>query len=319
MQLPYPNRFLPRAALAIASLPGLAAAQSFGFPDAAGEPEADAPPVYEVEFLIFANNEFNPREEEFGPAVPHSKPPGGVRIRAVPETLQPSSADWYLESLTLRPEDPGESLTGPATDPNTDPTTGDVTAPVDAPGGDYLEPNAGAAPSSPGADELGNAVDAPADATATGRWYELLDADSLQLGTAMRRLANLGAYTPLLHAGWSQAALLEEEAQAFELGLLGSLRPAGSIRLHRSRFLHLTIDISLQDGFRYSQIPSNTESFWPLYEFRGPTRYSIQVQRRIRSGELHFFDHPAFGVLVIVRPAPADPDDPGATDIGPAA
>jgi hypothetical protein len=28
----------------------------------------------------------------------------------------------------------------------------------------------------------------------------------------------------------------------------------------------------------------------------------------MRSGELHFFDHPAFGVIVVVRPQPDEPE-----------
>jgi hypothetical protein len=145
-----------------------------------------------------------------------------------------------------------------------------------------------------------------------------LDGDELELGRARARLAALGAYTPLLHTGWSQATLLEDEARPFELAYLGRLQPAGSIRLHRSRFLHLTVDVSLQNDYRYAQNAPRMDSRWPLAELAGPVRYRIQAQRRVRSGELHFFDHPAFGILVVVRPAPADPTSDGNVPAGPA-
>ena len=33
-------------------------------------------------------------------------------------------------------------------------------------------------------------------------------------------------------------------------------------------------------------------------------RYAINTDRRARSGELHYIDHPAFGVIVLVTPEP---------------
>ena len=48
----------------------------------------------------------------------------------------------------------------------------------------------------------------------------------------------------------------------------------------------------------------------------------LRTTRRTRSGELHYFDHPAFGLLVMVRPAPeeAEPTDGLLTPpLGPAA
>jgi len=148
----------------------------------------------------------------------------------------------------------------------------------------------------------------------------MLEPDVLSLDRAFARLDNLDAYTPLIHTGWSQETLLEEEAQAFDLMLLGSLRPSGTIRLHRSRFLHLTLDLVLQDDYRYTFAPlAFDDPNWPLAEIVGPLRYRLDVQRRIRSEEVHFFDHPAFGVIITVRPQPEDPEADGETPVGPAA
>jgi hypothetical protein len=248
--------------------------------------DEEAPPVYEVEFLVFTYNEFNPLEEEFPPAKPKwSKSPADYRITATPETLEPSSADWYLDSLTL-PVTPDNPL---------DPTTDTAFIPGVYPGADPV-------PETEPVPETGPAIAEPTT------WYQFLDPERLELGRALARLGTLDAYTPLLHGGWSQAALLEDEAIPLELGLFGRLKPAGSIRLHRSRFLHLTIDVSVQDDYRYRPAPIAPDATSPLTEFVGPTKYAIQTQRRIRSGELHFFDHPAFGILVIVRPAPVEPE-----------
>lgn len=253
----------------------------------------EAPPVYIIEFLIFTYNEFNPYEEEFLPTAPHrSKRPIGAAQRAAPELPQPSAADWHLEDVLRPPES----------------TAGTGAAQV---------PGAEAALSV--VDESGNTLSAAPPTSDMGRWYRLLDASELELDRAFARLNTLDAYTPLVHAGWSQATMLEDEAQPFELALLGRLQPAGSIKLHRSRFLHLTVDISLQDNYRYRQAPLAADARWPLSEFLGPVRYRINTQRRVRIGELNFFDHPAFGVLITVRPAPSDPDAAGNAPAGPAA
>lgn len=285
----------------------LAAAQApFELDPALPVEESEAPPVYEVEFLIFAYNELNPYEERFEPERPRwSKELSGMTLRATPETLRPGSADWYVGNVLLPPD--------PALDPNV-PLVG-------------RGPGAGAGYSSiaptppalvPLVDEFGNTIGYASRGADGRRSYRRLDASELQLGRALERLTTVDAYTPLAHAGWSQPTLFEDEAQAFELARLGKLQPAGSIRLHRSRFLHLTVDVTLQSDYRYYQAPLAIDDPWPLAEFVGPVRYHIQVQRRVRGGELHFFDHPAFGVLISVRPAPEAPDD-GVTGARPAA
>ena len=43
-----------------------------------------------------------------------------------------------------------------------------------------------------------------------------------------------------------------------------------------------------------------------LSEFVLAPRYTLHADRQTRSGELHYFDHPAFGLLVLVTPLPPD-------------
>jgi len=289
------------------------------------EEEVDAPPVFDIEVLIFQYNEFNPVEEEFGRLVPHwPKSLTDVHITGMPETLEPSSADWYLDSLTLPRaldtvrDTTADLLPGAAADSPT--TLPPVTSST----------STGAAMTSPITttpealyDEFGNTISpSPSPQSAFedgGPWYRMLAPEALELGRAAARLSALDAYTPLVHVGWSQQALLEDEAIAFDLAWLGRLRPAGTIRLHRSRFLHLTVDLSLQDDYRYVEEPIPFGARWPLAELRGPVRYSLQAQRRIRSEELHFFDHPAFGILIVVRPVAEDSDSEDPETSGPAA
>jgi len=295
---------LPVAAILALSLIGAPNGHGqppFAFESLTGEGDTEAPPVFEVEVLIFAYNEFNAFEENFAPEMPHwPESLIGVTLRATPETLPSGSAEWYLEDV-LQPAEPAFDAGG------------------DAPA-DPTDLAAAAAPASAAiVDEYGNTVASTPAVADDGRWYRMLEQNELQLGRAFARLNALGAYTPLVHVGWSQKTFYEEEAQPFELAWLGKLEPAGTIRLHRSRFLHLTLDISMQNDYVYHEAPLPPDARWPLAEFMGPVIYRIDVQRRVRSGEVHFFDHPAFGALIAVRPAPEPAVPDGSVQIGPAA
>lgn len=323
---------LSRAALAIpllaAVLPAVLLAQLpsvFELEPGLAETDEEAPPIYEVEVLIFAYNAFNPLEEVFAPEPPRwPKSFTGTTIRSTPQTLQPGSADWMLESLTL-PTDPLDApgLVAPGYDST--PPLAPATAPDPAATSPPADDTFALAPGAPSSsltdfDDSGNTFGEPPQVDEDGPWYTLLEPERFSLGRAFARLDTIDAYTPLIHTAWSQEALLEEEARAFDLALLGSLRPSGTIRLHRSRFLHLTLDLVLQDDYRYSFAPlAFGDPSWPLAEIVAPLRYRIDVQRRIRSEEVHFFDHPAFGVLITVRPQPEDPEAEGETPAGPAA
>jgi len=73
----------------------------------------------------------------------------------------------------------------------------------------------------------------------------------------------------------------------------------GIFTLRRGRFLHVDADI----GYRKTYAPEGTipdsGALQPI------TLYVRMVQsRRVRSGELHYLDHPLFGVLCVVTPYP---------------
>lgn len=114
--------------------------------------------------------------------------------------------------------------------------------------------------------------------------------------------------------------------QSIGEGILGPrLREAevlpldGTIKLVVSRYLHLhadlyfTTDVHWRDGKDAGSAPASahieaaasTES--QTHVTRGPNgrpllSYAFQQQRRMRSGELHYLDHPVVGLLVKVTP-----------------
>ena len=104
-----------------------------------------------------------------------------------------------------------------------------------------------------------------------------------------------GAYRVLSHRAWRQTARDRAQAAPFPVSSASDALE-GTITLVRERFLHLAVDLVLQ------------------------STYVLDEKRRVRSGELHYFDHPMFGVIAQVNPykAPAT-DSPVDAPVPPAA
>ena len=71
--------------------------------------------------------------------------------------------------------------------------------------------------------------------------------DDLTMLDVYDRLDRLDAYDPLLHVGWSQVALAEEETKPLTIGDFGVPvdRLDGAFTLYLSRYLHLVVDLEL--------------------------------------------------------------------------
>lgn len=139
----------------------------------------------------------------------------------------------------------------------------------------------------------------------------VLTRDQYTMNGIYDKLDKLDAYRPLLHAAWSQPTLDKEATLPIKLRRLGNppLRLDGTVTLYLSRFLHLVMDLSLEEkapqrmsqtnerarmlGDRQSQ---SAFGFRP--EFVAPSIfYRIQEDRIVRNGELRYYDHPKFGVV----------------------
>lgn len=110
---------------------------------------------------------------------------------------------------------------------------------------------------------------------------ETLPPAALRLGDINERLMRSSEWSPILHAGWRQPVESRESAGAMPVA--GSRRGAyvsGTARMSLERFLRLELDLQLDDGSGES--------------------YRLEQARRLRSGQVHYFDHPQFGVIVLV-------------------
>lgn len=126
--------------------------------------------------------------------------------------------------------------------------------------------------------------------------YTMLSPAELKLGSITQGLRSSPHYKPLLHLGWRQPGLAGKEAAAVALPAdwqpwaSTDLPPLyGLVRLHQDRFIHFSVDL------RYRA--TGTE---PVAD-QIPT-YVNRQSRRLRTGELHYLDHPGLGVVVQIRP-----------------
>lgn len=156
------------------------------------------------------------------------------------------------------------------------------------------------------------AIDVVEDIDATRVLYP----GELSMGKTLDRLERLDAYIPLLYAGWVQTVRDQEATDPMPLASLAGLPFGldGSATLYMSRFLHLVLDLQLKADWQLQD--DAVESVEPedrIPEFSdarigtGPVfaddvaepaiHYRIFEDRKVRRNELHYFDHPKFGVI----------------------
>lgn len=120
---------------------------------------------------------------------------------------------------------------------------------------------------------------------------EALAATAHRLSGAANRLRGQPGFTVVWHEAWQQTLRRSGSAPAIslpaalrELGIEGRLRP------YRGRFLHFEVDLRLATAVALEGQPP---SVWRLAE-----------SRRMRSGEIHYLDHPRLGIIVRIDPLP---------------
>lgn len=170
----------------------------------------------------------------------------------------------------------------------------------------------------------------------------LLDQSRAQLTDAANKIKAAGRHRLLSHQVWLQKLDTKEKAQAIAVLAgqenLGFYEVSGSITLHKSRYLHIesnlwrvlftndpdeAINVTLPYISADTQRLSSEESSIAGSDFdrtlslendeeisfdTGRLQPKIKVvsalrhNRRMRSNEIHFLDHPLFGVIIQLTP-----------------
>jgi hypothetical protein len=119
----------------------------------------------------------------------------------------------------------------------------------------------------------------------------------------------------LVHAGWTQAALPQDQSIPMQLDRLAPMPPnlSGEFTLYLSRFLHLVADLKLgapgNTSIPVAIEPPRESRFDRPTRPKGPVFYRIQEDRIFRSDETRYCDHPKFGIVArVTRYEPPKPE-----------
>lgn len=127
--------------------------------------------------------------------------------------------------------------------------------------------------------------------------FEVLTDDQMRLQDQLTTLRNSRDFRPLAHAGWRQPIYSNANETTLDLARVARL-PAtldGTASVYVSRFLHLTLALELADN----RVGGGTSTDSVIF--------SLAERRKMRSGELHFFDHPRFGALALISRTDREP------------
>ena len=212
---------------------------------------------------------------EFGDTVDDPLSEEGIQDEADTAYFEPGSRFRLVAIENLFPEPEPESIVESDSAPSELPETPEV------------DPKAGLSP------------DMAAD-------YALLN--ELELSGESTRIARSRNYQLLAHMAWIQPGYPLVDAMPFPLAELAGPRSglSGDITLHLSRYLHLGVNLAF-DETQLQGEEASTNPVEALIPFPGAMtggqqslkpEYRLVERRRMRSGELHYIDHPKFGVLV---------------------
>ena len=113
---------------------------------------------------------------------------------------------------------------------------------------------------------------------------EPLPESAWQLGGFEQSILRRGDYPLLAHAAWIALVPPNGRTTARLEDVLKEGTPlAGSVALQRGQYLFLGVDVD--------------------YLAEPGVSYGLREKRRVKFGERHYFDHPAFGVIAQVVPA----------------
>jgi len=244
----------------------------------------DELPWYEVEIIIFKNLNSSYADSEYWP-----------ETSAIDATQNSIELVAYTAPVTLGPGTPVE--------------TGPVTPPVSA-------------------------------SAADERPYQILDSESYQLNALKLQMSRHSQYRVLSHVAWRQPVIERGKAIAIHLHSdMNTPQPEfvdeslsidsnnidsqfvsplantdntdtsedaelfdGTLTIGISRYLHADINLYFTES---DDVEVVTEA--ATVNFSGtadsvPSVYVLNESRRMRSKKLHYFDHPAYGVMLLITP-----------------
>lgn len=154
--------------------------------------------------------------------------------------------------------------------------------------------------------------------TSTDDEYQELPWPSAKLAKNLEHLLKNNNYKVLVNKRWKQTGLDRKETLSIPVGkiikqnitaasddIIGNINPdsgldsyiTGDVQLIMSRYLHFDVNLKY-----FKPMLNNSAE----YEFRS---FPIVLERRMKSREVHYMDHPLIGVVVLATPYKIKVDD----------
>jgi len=145
---------------------------------------------------------------------------------------------------------------------------------------------------------FGSGDETGAGGNQTARFVGSLPASQLQLVSLAGKMKSSGVYVPVAHVGWSQTASAWGRGVGLPVSQLGIDVPGltGTVTLQRGQYLHVGLNLS----YSMSNPPSGLGA-------APGTTFTINESRRVKFYERNYYDHPAFGAIVLITPAQGRP------------
>ncbi len=132
--------------------------------------------------------------------------------------------------------------------------------------------------------------------------YRQLAPEQLRIANIFSRMKRSANYRPLLHLAWYQSGEEEVSSQSVRVMLNSVQDPNsinnqqildGTVKMRKSRFIHMDVDLAYF-------LPADMATLNGTQTYASLVR--MQESRKMRLNELHYLDHPLFGVVVYVSP-----------------
>jgi hypothetical protein len=164
--------------------------------------------------------------------------------------------------------------------------------------------------------DLGDTVQLSSATGSSDASFSLLPSSMYKLGGVYSELRASREYRPILHLAWRQPQLQQSRSKYVHIRKTdGELQQEGFgdayvkldgvVRIRSAQFLHADVDLFyFIDAVSESFITANAGS--EAANQIAATFAELKESRRMKLNELHYFDHPVFGMLMRVSRLSAD-------------
>lgn len=136
-----------------------------------------------------------------------------------------------------------------------------------------------------------------------------LKPDYFLLNDEVSKMTRRMGYNILFHQAWVVDALPEDQAKPIYISVLPDKdyksRLEGTLLFYKSRYPHIQANLELERKIPY-RIRSDFAKNQNMQEDLLPDfwRFQLKESRKIKTGQIHYLDHPIFGALVEIKYLP---------------